>query len=75
MAASSSSVMSMARLKAWVSEVLNVGVAIGAVEQGISGSDTGIRRRFFVQHDLDNHVEGFNRVLAHKLLRESPFAQ
>ena len=31
--------------------------AIGAVEQGISGSDTGIRRRFFVQHDLDKRVE------------------
>lgn len=42
--------------------------AIGAVKQGISGSDTGIRRRFFVQHDLDKHVEGFNRVLARKLL-------
>ena len=50
--------------------------AIGAVKQGISGSDTGIRRRFFVQHDLDKHVEGFNRVLARKLLdvvgRSSP---
>jgi hypothetical protein len=34
--------------------------AIGAVKQGISGSDTGIRRRFFVQHDLDKHVEGFS---------------
>ena len=42
--------------------------AIGAVEQGISGSDTCIRRRFFVQHDLDKHVEGFSRVLARKLL-------
>ena len=37
-------------------------------QAGISGSDTGIRRRFFVQHDLDKHVEGFNRVLAGKLL-------
>ena len=26
-------------------------LAIGAVKQGISGSDTGIRRRFFVQHE------------------------
>ena len=43
--------------------------AIGAIKQGISGSDTGIRWRFFVHHDLDEHVEGFNRVLARKLLK------
>jgi len=42
--------------------------AIGAVKQDISGSDTGIRRRFFVQHNLGKYVEGFNCVLARKLL-------
>ena len=51
--------MSMALLKAWVSEVLNVGVAIGAVKQGVAAA-TRARRRFFVPHDLDKHAAGFH---------------
>ena len=65
MAASSSSVMSMGRFKGLVVRGAKRGCfAIGAVKQSISGSDTGIRRRFFVQHDFDKHVEGFIPITA-----------
>ena len=48
-------------------------LAIGAIEHGISGSDTGIRRRFFVQHDLDKHVD--SRVCRHHhLLGRGPIS-
>ena len=66
MAASSSSVMSMARLKAWVSEVLNVDIPIGAVKQGNGCRYASAWRALL--GDVGKRLDGFRRVLARKFV-------